>query len=100
MTDDLARRILAELADIKARLAAQPSANPSLTRHEAAAYLGVHPKTLAEMTTTKNEPGKVIGYRAGSRWKYRQADLDQYRDSLILPTKRGGSRESVTDWGQ
>lgn len=101
MTEEFCRQILAELADIKARLpavAAEP--NRSLTRKDAAAYLGLHEKTLASLTTAASEPGKVTGYKSGARWKYRLADLDRYRDAQAPEAKTGARSGRAIDWGQ
>lgn len=97
MTDDLARRILADLAEIKAHLSPAPMADRSLTRRQAADYLGIHPKTLANLTTA----GTVTGYRDGphARWKYRLTDLDRYRDDRT-PTERTTTTTAPgIDWG-
>ena len=102
MSDEMAQRILAELAEIKARLpvvASEP--NRSLPRKAAAEYLGMHEKTLADLTTLADEPGKVKGYKTGARWKYRVSDLDRYRDQLAGAARSSPSgRERAIDWAQ
>jgi hypothetical protein len=92
--------IRAQQAEIKARLpAAAAGSNRSLPRKAAAAYLGIHEKTLAELTTTAEERGMVTGYRTGTRWKYRLADLDRYRAEQLHAVQPRARREAVTDWG-
>ena len=99
LSEELGLRILAELAEIKARLpASAPEKNRSLPRKQAAQYLGLHEKTLAELTATAPESGKVVGYKTGSRWKYRVSDLDKYRDDITKAHLGRNSRERVTDW--
>lgn len=103
LTDDLAARILAELADIKARLPALTAvADRSLTRRQAADYLGIHPKTLALMTSTAGESGKVTGYRDGSggRWKYRESELARYRETLTQGARPRANPCGSIDWSQ
>lgn len=41
---------------------------------QTARYLGMHPETLRE----KTRRGEVPTLRVGGRWKYRQADLDEW----------------------
>jgi len=41
---------------------------------QTARYLGMHPETLRE----KTRQGEVPTLRVGGRWKYRQADLDEW----------------------
>lgn len=98
MTDDLARHILAELAEIKARLpSSAPMADRSLTRRQAADHLGIHPKTLANLTAS----GDVAGYRDGTRgrWKYRLTDLDRYRDEHTRADRTATDHAAPIDWG-
>ena len=97
MSEDLARQILADLAEIKSRLSPPPMADRSLTRRQAADYLGIHPKTLAALTTA----GTVIGYRDGpsARWKYRITELDRYRDDRTPTDHTTTTRDPGIDWG-
>lgn len=97
--------IMAEIQDVKARLRLPENesqrANPSLTRKEAAAWLGIHPKTLADITVDRIQKGKVTGYRSGKRWKYRLEDLDRYRIEHIKSGKTTSRvSEKNIDWGQ
>lgn len=78
-------QILVELRRLNSKESGSPL-NRSLTRKQAAAYLGLHEKTLGELTATSDTPGKITGYKTGSRWKYRIDDLDQYRELMTKPS--------------
>lgn len=98
MSDDLAARILSALDQILARLPpSAPMGDRSLTRRQAADYLGIHAKTLATLTAS----GKVTGYRNGphARWKYRITELDRYRDDRTTTARITTTRTPGIDWG-
>lgn len=89
------------LAELLRRDATSSDADRSLPRREAAEVLGIHPKTLADITTTDPDPqpGMVTGYRIARQWRYRMSDIDRYRERLTQPTTRRASRERDIDWG-
>ncbi|MBO1518247.1 helix-turn-helix domain-containing protein [Oceanisphaera pacifica] len=60
------------------RLAAELEANPRLTRKEAAAYLGLAHKTLANWASTGRYGLKY--HRCGKKAIYLKADLDAWLD--------------------
>ena len=104
-----------EVADLSARMArmermlvellqrdsSPPDVDRSLSRRGAADILGLHPKSLAKMTTTDPDPqpGMVTGYRIGRQWRYRMSDLDRYRRHLTTPINRRSTRDREIDWG-
>jgi excisionase family DNA binding protein len=45
-----------------------------LTLAEAAAYLRVHPRTVARLLST----GELLGLKVGRQWRLRRADLDAW----------------------
>ena len=47
---------------------------PLLDTHEAAALLGIHPKTLQKMARA----GTVPGHRIGDLWRFRVSELDSW----------------------
>jgi excisionase family DNA binding protein len=47
---------------------------PLLDDHQAAALLGIHPKTLQRLART----GKIPAHRIGRFWRYRASDLDAW----------------------
>ncbi|MBZ5678164.1 MAG: helix-turn-helix domain-containing protein [Acidobacteriia bacterium] len=47
---------------------------PLLKTAQAAALLGVHPKTLQRMARN----GEVPGHRIGDLWRFRASDLDRW----------------------
>jgi excisionase family DNA binding protein len=48
------------------------SREPLLDSHEAAALLGIHPKTLQRMV----RQGQLPGSRLGRKWLFRASELD------------------------
>lgn len=98
MSDELASRILAELAVIRGMLSnTSPMEDRSLTTAQAAQYLGMHAKTLAKLRSA----GEIHGYRPGNsgHWRFRVTELDRYRKSLTTPPPRVGSTTKEIDWG-
>ena len=89
------------LTELLRREGTSPDADRSLPRRGAAEILGLHPKTLADITTTDPDPppSMVTGYRLGRQWRYRMSDLDRYRQRLTQPTTRRAPREREIDWG-
>ncbi|MFH7566342.1 helix-turn-helix domain-containing protein [Oceanimonas smirnovii] len=59
-----------------AALAEELAANPRFTRKEAAAYLGLAEKTLANWATTGKQ--KIKYHRCGRKTIYMKADLDAW----------------------
>jgi excisionase family DNA binding protein len=53
-----------------------------LDRDQAAAYLGISPRTLAVWATTKRYALKYV--RIGRRVKYRRADLDAFIEARTV----------------
>jgi len=47
---------------------------PLLDTHQAAALLGIHPKTLQKMARA----GTVPGHRIGDLWSFRVSELDSW----------------------
>ncbi len=61
-----------------------------LTRHEAAAYLGVSVSTLARWACLRE---KLRYHRVGKRALYRKSDLDQcIADSVVEPVNGRGAQ--------
>jgi excisionase family DNA binding protein len=51
-----------------------PRFEPLVDTHEAAALLGIHPKTLQKMARA----GTVPGHRIGDLWRFRVSELDRW----------------------
>ena len=47
---------------------------PLLDTHQAAALLGIHPKTLQKLARA----GTVPGHRIGDLWRFRVSELDSW----------------------
>lgn len=89
MSDDLAERILSELASIKKMLAERPPMEDrSLTSAAAALYLGVHHKTVDKL----RKAGHLQGYRTGpsGHWHYRTRLADLLEDLGELKSDDAG----------
>lgn len=55
---------------------------PFINQAEAAALLGIHPKTLQQMA----RKGVVPGVRVGKFWRFRKSQLDAWaRESVNCP---------------
>ncbi|WP_019933895.1 helix-turn-helix domain-containing protein [Oceanimonas smirnovii] len=63
----------------KQRLTAELDANPRFTRKEAAAYLGLAEKTLANWASTGKQ--KIKYHRCGRKTIYMKADLDAWLEN-------------------
>ena len=106
MTDEMVEDISRQMARMERMIAEMyrahtttpaPLADRSLTRRQAAEYLGIHAKTLATLTAA----GDVTGYRdrPRGRWKYRITDLDRYRDDHAQDTRPRADHAAPIDWG-
>jgi excisionase family DNA binding protein len=51
-----------------------PQFEPLLDTHQAAALLGIHPKTLQKMARA----GTVPCHRIGDLWRFRASELDRW----------------------
>jgi excisionase family DNA binding protein len=58
-----------------------PGTHELLTLEEAAAYLRVHPRTMARLLTERELPGLKVG----RQWRIRRADLDAWVEAQARP---------------
>ncbi|MET6998708.1 helix-turn-helix domain-containing protein [Chitinophaga defluvii] len=64
----------------------QPNQTELITRKEAAVFLGISLPTLSDFTKT----GKIVGYRIGTRVRYKRAELEQALNEIkSIKTRRG-----------
>jgi len=52
---------------------------PSLDSHDAAALLGVHPRTLQRMVLR----GEIAGVHVGKLWRFRPSAIDKWIDRQL-----------------
>ena len=58
-----------------------PPFEPLLDTHQAAALLGIHPKTLQKLART----GTVPSHRIGDLWRFRASELDSWLRLAVNP---------------
>lgn len=63
-----------------------PLFSPSMSRKEAAAFLGLSPKTLANWKTLEQGPQP---FKIGNRTRYLRDEIEAFHNELV---KRGGSQ--------
>lgn len=77
-------------------MTAHPDYDPALPTREAAAYLGIHPKTLQGLARRR----EVTAIRSpGGRLSFRLSTLNRYLDGQTVEDRRPSRRVRDIDWG-
>lgn len=75
---------------------AHPAYDPALPTRQAAQYLGIHPKTLHDLTRR----GRIAVVRTpGGRLSYRLSELNRYLESLTQRPRQAKTEPDI-DWGR
>jgi Helix-turn-helix domain len=70
------------------------AAKKLLDQNEVARMLGITPDEVASLRDRK----KLFPYRDGDQWKFKQDDVEHYREELQAEREASGGAEATTDW--
>jgi excisionase family DNA binding protein len=77
---------MAEILPALANESSTPVFEPTMKSPQAAALLGIHPKTLQKMA----RQGRVPAHQIGDLWRFRASELDEWLRNGVSSDRHSG----------